>query len=384
MQKITQSIRRYPIFLILLLSILVAAGLVLTKQAPSSVDSSETARIIDTQAVLLGSFSPAIPVFVRATTPYRARLRSSVTADVVKLISLEGDIVHKGDVLVKLDDQEPQLVVTQRHADVLEVKAQLASENNSHENQLFVLGNAKKLSANSKHNRQNIIKEHNIRLSRLNAQLIRAEAALKLAELDLKRTRIRAPFDGRITTLHVSVGDRVRPGDLIANIYDYRSIELRGPVATRHIATLQKALANGLQLTGAASIDGLEIKTTLDRLSGEINEKSGSIDAIFKIARESPQPQLGRNLRLNLQLPPVDGAFVVPLNAIYGTDTLYTIVNQRLKAVKIKRLGDASSASGSVSVLIYGPDLHDGDVILTTQLPNAIEGLLVKPVSPHE
>jgi len=262
-------VRRYPIPVILALCIITAIGLWVTRPTQTPANIGEKARAIDTIVVQTSTLSPGIPVFVKVTTPYRAQLRSSVTADVATLAALEGALVNIDDTLVQLDDKEALLIVEQRRADVLEVKAQIAAEHNGHENELFVLGDADKLTALGKRNRQNIIKEHEIRLDRLNALLLRAQAALKLAALDLERTRIRSPFNGRVTKLHVSVGDRVRPGDAIVDVYDHQSIELRGPVATRYIATLQKAIADGATLIGRLDVDSHSIEARLDRLGGE-------------------------------------------------------------------------------------------------------------------
>jgi len=372
-------IRRYPIPVILASCAILAVGLWLTRPTQTPAEIVEKARAIDTIHVQTGSLSPSIPVFVTVTTPYHAQLRSSVTADVVRLDALEGTLVNIDDTLVQLDDKEPSLIVEQRRADVLEVRAQIAAEHNSHENELFVLGDLNKLTKLGKRNRQNIIKEHQIRLDRLNALLIRSQASLKLAELDLERTRIRSPFNGRVTKLHVSVGDRVRPGDAIIDVYDHQSMELRGPVATRYIATLQRAISDGIPLAGKLDLDGRLIEARLNRLGGEINNRSGSLDAIFRLDSSLTDIQLGRNVRLDLQLTPVDGAFAVPIDALYGTDTVYRVVDQRLQAVKVKRLGDYPPVNGKARVLLYAADVRDHDVIMVTQLPNAIAGLLVKP-----
>lgn len=379
MKNIGPFIRRYPIPLVLGLSILVAAILIATKPEPLPADNREKARSVDTITVTTGLFSPSIPVFVKVTTPHHAKLRSSVTADVIKLTSLEGAHVNTGDTLVQLDNKEPELIAEQRRADVLEVKAQIESEKLTHENELFVLGNIKKLDKRGKRNRKNIIKEHRIQLSRLGAQLLRVESALKLALLDLERTNIRSPFNGRITRLHVSIGDRVRPGDAIVDVYDHQALELRGPIATRYIETIQTAIDRGLTLAGEVLIGGQSIVARLDRLSGEINSRSGSVDAIFKVSSNTNLLQLGRNVRLNLQLPPVENTFTVPLEAIYGADTIYKIIDKRLRAVKVRRLGDFDLANGGTLVLLRGPEIKTGDIIMVTQLPYAIENLLVSP-----
>ena len=382
MHKPGLFIRRYPVPLLFAVSLLAATALLLTKAEPPAASIKNEARRIDTRIVTLESLSPSLPVFVKVTSPQRARLRAAVTADVVALHALEGAQVSKGEVIVQLDSNEPQLIVEQRRADVLEASAQIDGQRLAHENRLFVLGDVNKLSVNGKRNRNNIIKEHRIKLAQLNARLIRAKAALELAQLNLERARIRAPFNGRITKLHVSNGDRVRPGDLIVDIYDNQAIELRGPIATRYIETIQSAIEQDLPLHGQIVVGEKIIPARLERLSGEMNERSGSVDVIFTIGDPAPNLQLGRAFRLDLKLPPVDDAFHVPPGALYGNDTIYKVVNNRLKSAFVTRLGDFRLAGDASSyALLRSSEISSGDQIMVTQLPNAVENLPVQPIA---
>ena len=65
-------------------------------------------------------------------------------------------------------------------------------------------------------------------------------------------------------------------------------------------------------------------------------------------------------------------------------NTVYKVVGQRLKAIPVTRQGDYADHDTIAKSLIVAADIQDGDVIMTTQLPNAVENLLVKPVSPSQ
>lgn len=369
---------RFLIPIVFLLSIPLAISLVLTKPQATTAAAREVARAVETLAIKTGDFAPSVPVFVKVSSPNHASMRAAITADVAELLTLEGRRVTAGQDLVILDDREARLAVEQRQADVQEAQSQIDSELVQHENELFVIRNDK--GERAKHNRAQIIKRHKIRLRGLKAKKLRAESALKMAELDLQRTRLRAPFDGQITAVHISVGDRVRPGDKIIDLYDKSHMELTGTIPNRYIPILQDALKADMVLTASGRLDQQAIEAQLDRLGGTVSESSGGIDAFFKILSDQSYLQLGRSLQINLQLPRVSNVFIVPDTALYGPRTIYKIVDQRLKTVPIQRLGDYARDDDVAHSLLSSQHINDGDVILVTQLPNAVENLLVQPV----
>jgi len=69
-----------------------------------------------------------------------------------------------------------------------------------------------------------------------------AEAELAAALLDLERTRITAPFDGRISEKFVDAGQYVTPGARIARVYSTRSMEVRLPLTDRQVALIDLPL----------------------------------------------------------------------------------------------------------------------------------------------
>jgi hypothetical protein len=119
----------------------------------------------------------------------------------------------------------------------------------------------------------------------------------------------------------------------------------------------------------------------LERLSGEVNAGSGGVNAIFSLSNKNGSLQLGRSLKLDLKLPPVDNAVVIPNTALYGMDTIYKVSDRRLKSVPVSRRGDYPDRDGIPHSVIASPHINSGDIIMTTQLPNAVENLLVNPAS---
>ena len=363
---------------VLLVAVAVAALLMYTRPATKVARSGEVARLVEAVWVQTGRHSPAIPIFAKVTTAHHAQIRAAITAEVKSTVAF-GERVRQGEVLVELDDGRARLIKQQRLADVAKAQSQIDAAQLRHQNELFVIRNDKGQRAD--HNRRQIIKGHEITLAGLRAQLLHAQAALSLAEIDLEKTRVISPFDGQVTQTHVSIGDRVRESDLLVEVFDENALELSGTLAQRYVGPVRQALDNQVLLKATAwpvdqSIER-PIEATLIRLGGDVDRQSGGITAVFRLDARHRLP-LGRSLKINLQLPQVDNSFVVPNTALYGTQTIYKIVENRLQAVSVKRLGDYVDDGKTPSSLLYSDGIRDGDLVLTSQLPNAITNLAVR------
>ena len=71
------------------------------------------------------------------------------------------------------------------------------------------------------------------------AALERAQAIERQRELDLSRTEIRAPFDGRVLSEQVDVGDTVQPGKQLARIFASGDLEIVVSLTDRDMALVR-------------------------------------------------------------------------------------------------------------------------------------------------
>jgi RND family efflux transporter MFP subunit len=224
---------------------------------------------------------------------------------------------------------------------------------------------------------QHEINEHPARLAQLKAALSRAQALLEQSKVNLARSEIRAPFDGRVAGLTVALGDRVRAGDSLLTIYDLNQLEVRAQIPGRYIAQVRRMLNEGQTLTASAWLDGEEKRLTLARLSGEVRQDSGGIDGLFRLKDNHEPLPLGTFVELQLQLAEQDKVIELPFSALYGMNRVYLIEDEHLRSITIERIGEKNAADGN-TLLIRSEELEAGDLIATTQLPNAITGLRVE------
>ncbi|WP_136254621.1 efflux RND transporter periplasmic adaptor subunit [Onishia niordana] len=416
-------LKRIIPLLILALGGVVFFSLKMTAPAPVDVTAEERSWRVASMPVELGEHRPVVPLYgnvvapdlITATAPLSGRIASRPVHD--------GQRVAKGELLVALDAADVQPPLTQARAEVADLKAQIESEGIRYANdqqalsrEQAILGNAQRRLERARSlasrnllsqselddardgedqaqltitNRQRALAEHPTRLDRLEAQLDRAQAELAAANRDAERSRVTAPFDGVITRVEVAPGDRVASGADLLSVYPVAGLELRARVPNRYQDEIVLALRDGLSLR--AQVPEREIDLHLERLAGE-GEPAGT-EAILSIAAEpsvasgSGLVRPGSMLSVLLELPPVADTLAVPYSSLYGNDTLYLIDENRLERRHVTVLGETvvsdsmsdetQASAGERWLLVEGANLATGQRVVTTHLPNAVDGLLV-------
>lgn len=389
-------------------------GLKQSKPEKVVIEKPEKIWRVNTVPVAFQNISPEVTIYGRVETPRQATLKAAMVADVLEANVLEGTLVDVGQSLVKLDATDMQLLLNQRQADVTEIKAQIDSEllrftrDKSllgHESELLQLADnavsrAKKLEQSRLTSQANLddavankqrqvliikrlkhdINDHPTRLAVLRAKQAKYRALAEQATVDLNRADIKAPFSGRIASLNVASGDRVKAGDPLLTLYDLNNLEVRAQIPGRYIKQVRDNLSRGNQQTATALLDGELLSFTLKRLSGEIRQDSGGLDGLFQLTENMNTLAIGTFVELSLQLSEQLSVISIPFNSLYELDRVYRINNGYLEALNVERIGEYKTKNGDINLLIRCNELEETDTIVSTQLPNAISGLRVEPL----
>ena len=379
-------------------------------EIPPRTPEERTWTVLATQA-MPQALSPQVELYAEIESPRQVTLRANLAADVAAVEVLEGSRFEQGDLLIRLDTQEIDFQLAQQRAQIDSLKAQLDAqmlqqETNKKalevEREMYRIAqrslerqtdlSSRDLGSREQQDsaemnlaqrrlnlvsRERAIANHPNQVNQLKASIAQAEAQLASLELDRSRAEVRAPFDGRVSALSISVADRVRNGDALARIYPTSALEVRAQLPTR-ILPLIKTSDEIPQLTANVELDGRTMQLELDRLSAEVAAGSAGVDAMFRFVDTSYAPEPGRTLSLKLNLPVIDQLIPLPPVALYGTDRVYRVNDSRLEAVKVEHYGDRLSEVGEPQVLVRSTALAAGDEIITTQLPNAVSGMLVE------
>ena len=402
--------RAVPFVIILVTAVLLVIFKLVEPEPPVKAKEEETWKV-QTHRLVDGARSPQLQLYGSVESPYTATITSIIDADVLALNVKEGQAVDKGHVLASLDDTDARLALEDKKASVAELEALILSEKNRYENDLAALKlekalvglaekklareeqtsknnltsqasldtqkealNNQKLALNS---RQLNIIDHPARLAQLEARLSRSRALATQAEIDLARATVSAPFDGIILKTMVSPGERVRPGEVLLEMYASERIEIRAQLPQRFIGIVKQSITQQQPFTASATTDIGKRVVTLDRISGSVANDGHGVDALFIMDSDAADTvTIGDTLEMTLKLPAVEGAFSVPASSIYGTNRIYRVENERLVAVNVEKVGN-QYRDGRQFVLVRSDRLKSGDEIITTQLPLAVNGLKV-------
>ena len=416
MKRIKPNLKQFLPLIIILFAVSIAMVLIATKPKAKSVEFIEKAWLVSAEEITKKSHSPSIKLYGKVSSLWASELKSSSATDIFEIRVIEGDGFKKNQILVKLDENEAKLRLQEREARLKEIDAKISSENIRHQSNLKSLPKerrlleltkkeAKRFSGLAKKNvisqsaldnsqataeRQAIVFEnheksilnHKARIAELMAIKMRLRASYDQAKLELDRCTIRAPFDGRVAKLFISPGQRVRVGDPLLEIYDTSAMIVRAQIPNRFLSLIQNSIKDGKVLRVEGQLDGTKVSAKLRSLSGLIAEGSGGAEGIFEIQVIDNYLHQGRFVKLDLILPELQNAVSLPQEAIYGSNKIYKIDSKnRIRSLLVDRVGEIRIDDSETRVIVKSPDLKTGEKIITTQLPNAVDGLLVRESS---
>jgi hypothetical protein len=170
-------------------------------------------------------------------------------------------------------------------------------------------------------------------------------------------------------------------GNSIIAMYDLGALEVRAQLPGRYISQIRTMMASRTEIIANATIDGHAMTFSLARFSGEVQQDSGGVDGLFKAINDNYPLALGTFVPLTMELAIQENVIEIPYNALYELDHVYIIDNGYLKQAAVMQVGERTTSTGEKRLLVRSNALTDNDVIVTTQLPNAITGLRVEAVS---
>lgn len=222
--------------LICIAILLVAGGTVsaifLTEPtAQRSSASKRTAMLVDVTAIEQGSFRPTIVAMGAVRPEQEIVLSPRVSGEIISISEsfTPGGFVEEGEVLLQIDPADYETTLQQRRSELHQAMAAYEMEQGRQE---LARRDYEDLGRTiSDQYKTLVLREPQLNAAR--AVVESAEAAVRQAELDLERTRIRAPFPAHILSRDAHVGSQVSPGQPLGQLVGTRSywVEATVPVA---------------------------------------------------------------------------------------------------------------------------------------------------------
>ncbi|MFC4259800.1 efflux RND transporter periplasmic adaptor subunit [Marinobacter lacisalsi] len=400
--------RRLIPIVIIIAGLLVFQVLRMTRPEPEPVGQTERAWPVQVMSVAPASLRPALPVYGEVTAPDLMTVTASVSGQVSERPVGEGEAVNEGDLLVAMAPADVQPPLRQAQAEVADLAAQIRSEQIRAQTDRKALAREQAVRDSARRQlertrslqgsnltsqrdvdnardaleqaelavtlREQNIAGHPATLASLEARLQRAEAALAAARRDAERATATAPFPGIVARVEVARGDRVTAGSPLLSLYRPDAMEIRARIPSAFARDLDAELDRGRAVEAVSEDRRYQFR--LVRFAGE-SDPRGPL-GIFRLQGDSSGLRPGELVPLVVFRPPLENVVAVPYSALYGSDDLYVMTDeQRMHRVPVERVGQVLVEDGHYDALVRSDRLNEGVRIITTHLPNAIEGLKV-------
>lgn len=322
-----------------------------------------------------------------------SELFSQVSGQVIEVFPqfAPGGFFEKGEILLKVDPLDYELALSRWKAQVAQAKLRLVQEE---EEAIIAQEEWKSL---GKKEQANPLVLREPQLAEAKASLEGAQASLKQAELNLQRTQIRAPFNGRVRTKKVDLGQYISPGAALATVYAVDYAEVRLPVPDNEMGYLDCCLdyrsknpaTLNIDVTLKANYAGRDYRWSgkIVRVEGEIDPLSHMITLVARVEdpygrdQRSDRPPLAVGLFVEAEIKGklVRDVVVIPRSALRGDDSVLVINDENklhFRTVEILRKDSET--------VVISSGLEQGERICISPLEAVVEGMKVRVLNEDE
>ncbi len=273
---------------ILVLALATALGACSKGQGPAKPDAAKDGKpvsLLVAQEDLLTIQSNALvsgPAITGSILPERrADLRAEVSAIVLQVMKENGEPVHKGDVLVKLDETSirDSLLSAQ---EAMRASSQALDQSSRSLDRLKTLRQAGMTS-------QQALDDAEVRRNNAQSDLSAARAREVSARQQLGRTVVRAPFDGIVSDRKVSNGDTASIGKELLKVIDPTSMRFEGQVSADRISQVKVGQPVSFRINGYGeqSFNGV-----VKRVDPSANDVTRQVQVLVNFTGESAKPRV--------------------------------------------------------------------------------------------
>ena len=199
---------------------------------------------VEVDAVIEEPLSQTMPIIGRFVARQAGPVAALVSGPVEEILVDVGDRVAKGDVLARLSTDVTVGNRNLREAELNEKKAALGSAEAQlrlAKQELSRLENLKKSAAFSQasyEDKRAEVARYLSSAAEKKASVVRAQANLDLAELDLKRSEIKAPYNGVVIARQAVAGAYVNTGAPVVSLVNDEDMEIEADVPAGRLAGL--------------------------------------------------------------------------------------------------------------------------------------------------
>lgn len=333
-----------------------------------------------------------VPIILRGLGTVTAfnsvALTSRVEGNITQVNFKEGQYVRTGDLLIQLDPRPYQAALNQAKANLLRDEAALA-------NAKIDLARYTELLKQHFAPEQQVATQQTT-VSQDQAVLQGDEAAIQAAQLNVDYTALRSPIDGVTGIRHVDIGNLIQANSErnLVTITQIEPIYVIFTLPEDDIDRIRQAMANGpLNIQAYAADDQRKISEgELKLIDNTVNQTTGTVQLKAEFANTDSALWPGQFVNAHAVLRTVHGGVTIPSGAVQtGPQGFFTyVINDKSQAL-IRPITVLQTDSNTA---LIGSGLKTGEQVVTagqfrlqpgatvtvaTQIPNADKKLNDSP-----
>lgn len=277
-------------------------------------------------------------------------LKAESTGKLISIAFNEGDYVSKGQLLARINDSEIRAKLEK-----LKLDLKLAEDDEIRKKRLL------EINALSQ-------QEYDIALNKVDGM----KADIKLAEAQIEKAEVRAPFSGKIGLRYVSPGSFISTNTNVATLVQTDPVKIEFAIPERFGDLIRK----GKEVTFSTTTRSELKKATVYAFEPMIDPQTRSISVRALSSNKNGELIPGAFVKVNIRFDEAPKTLLIPPQSLIpelGGQKVYLIKNGKVKESKVV-IGTRTAVYVEI---ING--VNSGDSLITTGLIQLREGMPVRP-----
>jgi len=375
---------------LLVITVSVSIALLINNSKPEVKKRTHHKKPVAVNSLILKSQPWAATINTQGTVEARTMttLASRVSGEVI-WVSEElkpGGFFEKGDLLLTIEPIDYELAIKSAEADLAEARF-IYQEEKAQSTQALL--NWKRLGRTEQANDLVLRKPQ---LAKARAVVDSGKAKLQRAKLDLKRTKIKAPYAGRVLEQYVDIGQFLSSGTALVKLFAIDRVEVRLPLSEKQREQLNlpsfyrgesiKKIQHQFPIMVNAKIAGVNYQwpAFFSRVEGAMNRETRQQYIVAEIndpykRNESGRPplEIGQFVQAQLKGRLNKGLFLIPRSAVHNDNQVMLI--DKDKRIQRQTVSVLAEEAGFV---IIDDGLNVGDRLCTSYVPFLANNTVVR------
>jgi RND family efflux transporter MFP subunit len=382
-----------------------------TRATPQPAEPAPQIWPVEAITVALEDRQPLLELYGEIVAGRRADIRASVAGEVARVAERfrDGALVRQGETLLEIDPFDYRATLDERRAELAEAQARLAelrarkaleeaalarerdilelAERETERRERLAQRGAVSTQAlddsreellrtrQSVTVRENTVAAEEARIAQQQAAIERLRVRVRMAERDLARTTIAAPFTGLLGETAVELGQRVGVNEAVAELVDATRLEARFQLSEtqygRLLACRDGLVGRAATVAWRVGVTAIEFPATVERVDASIRMDTGGVAVFARLDGLTPDTALRPGAFVEVRLPDCgyEDVASLPAAALHGEDRVFVIDEQGRLA---ERRVEPAAVVGETVLVRSG--LAEGDRVVTSRFTEARAG----------